>query len=428
MLALLASILVPLVAAGLRSVLWVLVGIAGLALAAVGVWWTLAHTGVLRALGVALSVTAPVAVLALYAAYGMLWVACLSLALWVLAVTAARTALAPGHGRTASERAVAETPHHPWVLMNPRSGGGKVGRFHLVEKAQAAGCRVVLLEGGQDVTALARQAVSEGADLLAVAGGDGTQALVAEVAAHHDLPFVVIPVGTRNHFALDLGLDRDDPAAALGALTDSVELRVDLGYAADRVFVNNASFGTYASVVADPAYRNAKTHTILRTLPGLLTGEDAPRLRMRAGRTHTDGLQALLVSNNPYGRAVDAARPGRRERLDSGLLGVVCVRVTNTAQAARMVRGPRSGQHTEGLIRLSAEEVVVEADTDTLPVGIDGEHVVLPAPVVCRSAPGALRVRVPRRRPGTPRVSGAAADWPRVAQLALGRPALRRGG
>lgn len=423
MLALLASIVVPLVAAGLRSALWALAGMAGLALAAVGVWWTLAHTGGLRALGAALSVAAPVAVLALFATFDMLGPALLSLGLWLLAVTAARTALAPGH--TASEQAVVEAPRTPWVVMNPRSGGGKVDRFGLVEKARAAGCRVTLLDAGrhQDVTELARQAVAEGADLLAVAGGDGTQALVAEVAARHDLPFVVIPAGTRNHFALDLGLDRDDPAAALEALTDGVELRIDLGYAADRVFVNNASFGMYASVVTDPAYRDAKTRTTLRTLPALLTGEDAPRLRTRADGTNLDGLQALLVSNNPYGRAVDAASPGRRERLDSGLLGVVCVRVANTAQAARIVRGPRSGQ----LIRLNAGEVVVESDTGALPVGIDGEHVVLPSPVVCRSAPGALRVRVPRRRPGTPRASGAAADWPRVARLALGRPSPGRG-
>ncbi|MFF8934648.1 diacylglycerol/lipid kinase family protein [Streptomyces paradoxus] len=422
-LALLASIVVPLVAAGLRSVLWALAGMAGLALAAVGVWWTLAHTGGLRALGAALSVAAPVAVLALFATFGMLGPALLSLGLWLLAVTAARTALAPGH--TASEQAVVKAPRTPWVVMNPRSGGGKVDRFGLVEKARAAGCRVVLLDAGrhQDVTELARQAVAEGADLLAVAGGDGTQALVAEVAARHDLPFVVIPAGTRNHFALDLGLDRDDPPAALEALTHGVELRIDLGYAADRVFVNNASFGMYASVVTDPAYRDAKTRTTLRTLPALLTGEDPPRLRTRADRTYVDGLQALLVSNNPYGRAVDAARPGRRERLDSGLLGVVCVRVANTAQAARIVRGPRSGQ----LIRLNAGEVVVESDTGTIPVGIDGEHVVLPSPVVCRSAPGALRVRVPRRRPGTSRAGGEAADWPRVARLALGRPSLRRG-
>ncbi|MEU6522748.1 diacylglycerol kinase family protein [Streptomyces sp. NPDC046924] len=420
LLALLGSVLVPLVAAGLRSVLWVPVGVAGLALAAVGVWWVLAHTGVLRALGAVLSVAAPIAVLVLYGTFGLLGPALVSLALWALAVTTARTALTPDH--PASEQAVTEAPRAPWILMNPRSGGGKVGRFRLAERARAAGCRVVLLDAGRDVVELARQAVAEGADLLAVAGGDGTQALVAEVAARHDLPFIVVPAGTRNHFALDLGLDREDPATALQALTDGVELRVDLGYAADRVFVNNASFGTYASVVTDPAYRNAKTRTTLRTLPGLLTGEEALRLRARAGRTRVDGLQALLVSNNPYGRAVDAARPGRRERLDTGLLGLVCVRVGSTAEAARLVHGPRSG----ALVRLAAEEVVVDAGTDTLPVGIDGEHVVLPSPVVCRSAPGALRVRVPRHRPHARRGGGAAADWPRVARLALGRPAPGR--
>ncbi|MFF4353496.1 diacylglycerol/lipid kinase family protein [Streptomyces sp. NPDC001530] len=415
LLALLASVLVALVVAGLRSVLWALIGIGGLALAAAGVWWTLAHTGVVRVAGVALSLAAPVTVLALYAAYGMLGPALLSLALWMLATGAARIAVVPGHVPSTREGEPTGAPRHPWILMNPRSGGGKVGRFHLVDKARSAGARVVLLgAGGQDVAALARQAVAEGADLLAVAGGDGTQALVAEVAARHDLPFVVIPAGTRNHFALDLGLDRDDPAANLAALSDGVELRVDLAFAADRVFVNNASFGTYAAVVGDPAYRDEKVQTILQALPGLLTRPDASRLRMRAGATRAEGLQALLVSNNPYLRAVDSARPGRRERLDSGLLGVLCVRVDNAAQAARMVRGARSA----GLMRLTADEVVVEADTDTVPIGIDGEHVVLPAPVVCRIAPGALRVRVPRNRRRTP-LSRPVADWPHVTRLAL---------
>ncbi|MDH6225200.1 diacylglycerol kinase family protein [Streptomyces sp. MJP52] len=423
-LALLGSALVPLAAAGPRGVLWVLLGVAALALAAAGVWWALAHTGTVRVLGTVLAVAAPATVLALYAVSGMLLPALVSLALWSLAAVAARTALGAGHAAARrSGRSAAVPPRAPWVLMNPRSGGGKVGRFHLVEKAEAAGCRVVLLDGSRDVGELAREAVAEGADLLAVAGGDGTQALVAEVAARHGLPFLVIPAGTRNHFALDLGLDRDDPAAALEALAHGTEIRVDLGYAADRVFVNNASFGAYAFVVTEPEYRDAKAATTLRRLPDLLTGEDAPRLGMRTDGTRVDGLQALLVSNNAYGRVVDAAHPGRRERLDAGLLGVVCVRVTGAAQAADLVaRGPRS----PSLVRLTAERAVVESGTRTLPAGIDGEHVVLPSPVVCRIAPGALRVRVPRRRPGPPRA--ATTDWPRVVRLALGRPPPGTGG
>ncbi|MEV8247470.1 diacylglycerol kinase family protein [Streptomyces rochei] len=415
LLALSACILVPLVAAGLRSVLWASIGIAGLALAAVGVWWALARTGVARIIGTTLSVAAPLTVLALYAAAGLLGPALLSSGLLVLAVVAARWALAPAHH---PHEEVAGTPRHPWVLMNRRSGGGKVDRFHLVDKARAAGCRVHVLDPGQDVTALARQAVADGADLLGVAGGDGTQALVADVAAHLDVPFAVIPAGTRNHFALDLGIDRDDPVAALEALTGGVELRVDLAYAAHRVFVNNASFGTYAAVVNDPAYRDAKAHTVLQTLPGLLTGDSAPALRVTANGRHIAGLQALLVSNNPYGRAVDVSHPGRRGRLDTGLLGVACVRVASTAEAARLASRPRSG----GLVRLTADEVLVEAGTATVPAGIDGEYVDLPCPVVCRSTPGALRVRVPRHRPGRSRSPAPTADWPRVTRLALRRP------
>ncbi|MGW7403225.1 diacylglycerol/lipid kinase family protein [Streptomyces sp. NPDC054833] len=423
LLALAAGVLVPLLAAGLKSVLWALAGLAGLALTAVGLWWALAHTGVVRAVGMLLAVAAPLAVLVLFAAHGLIWEASLSLGLWILAVTAARIALTPSGAASGRHRDTgpAEPPCAAWLLMNPNAGGGKVARFHLAERARAAGARVVLLDPSQhpDVAELARRAVAEGADLLGVAGGDGTQALVAEVAADHDLPFVVIPAGTRNHFALDLGLDREDPAASLEALTDGEELRVDLGFAADRVFVNNASFGTYAAVVGEAAYRNRKLRTVLRTLPDLLTGDEAPRLGMRSGKRHLDGLQALLVSNNPYRRAADASRPGRRESLDSGLLGVVCVRIGSTAQAARLVSGARS----PGLTRLTAREVVVEAATPTVPVGVDGEHTMLPAPVVCRIVPGALRVRVPRRRPGAP-ASRPTADWRRVLRLAL-RPGCR---
>ncbi|MEV0170048.1 diacylglycerol kinase family protein [Streptomyces sp. NPDC050803] len=418
LLVLLAGVLVPLAFAGLRSVLWLLLGIAGLALAAVGVWWAVAHTGLVRVCGVIVSVAAPLTVLALYAVYGMLGPALLSLALCALAVTVARTATAPGRAADGSgpSPAAAETPHRPWILMNPRSGGGKVDRFHLVDKALATGAWVTVLDTGhQDVAELARHAVAEGADLLAVAGGDGTQAQVAEVAHDHDLPFVVIPAGTRNHFARDLGLDGDDPAAALDAVSDGVELRVDLGFAADRVFVNTASFGTYAAVVGDPAYRHAKARTILQDLPELLTGDQHHRLRIRSGAHHADGLQAVLVSNNPYTSAVGPRR-GRRDRLDSGLLGVLCVHVDNTAQAAGAVRGARSTAFT----RLTGTEVVVDADAEAVPVGIDGEHVLLPAPVVCRIVPGALRVRVPRHRPGTPQ-SRPAIDWRAVARLARGR-------
>ena len=115
-------------------------------------------------------------------------------------------------------------------------------------------------------------------------GGDGTQALVAGIAAEHGLPFLVISAGTRNHFALDLGLDRDDPATCLDALTDGVELQVDLGVIGDRTFVNNASFGAYAEVVQQPRVPRRQARTTLQMLPELLTGHRAPGCRPRPAR------------------------------------------------------------------------------------------------------------------------------------------------
>lgn len=289
-----------------------------------------------------------------------------------------------------------------------------MARFGLREKAERLGARVVLLdpEEHQDVTALARAAVAEGADLLGVAGGDGTQALVAAVAAEHDLPFLVVCAGTRNHFAMDLGLDRADPAACLDALTDGVELRVDLGFAADHPFVNNASFGAYAAVVQSPAYRDDKIGTTLELLPDLLTRRHGPRLTARIDATTLDGPQAVLVSNNAY-RTDDPVGLGRRERLDSGLLGILGVKVDSAAEAAALLLDP----DPEGLAVLSAREVVIDADQSEIEVGVDGEALILPTPVHCRIVPGALRVHVPRTRPGVPEAQPRL-NWRQLRKLA----------
>jgi diacylglycerol kinase family enzyme len=299
--------------------------------------------------------------------------------------------------------------------MNPRSGGGKVAKFGLKQKAEALGAEVALLAGPGvvDVAELARRAVAAGADLLGVAGGDGTQALVAGIAAEHDLPFLVISAGTRNHFALDLGLDRDNPAACLDALTsDGVEQRIDLGIIGGRTFVNNASFGAYAEVVQNPAYRDDKRGTTLQVLPDLLTGHRGAQLTARAGDTTITGPQALLVSNGPY-EVSDIAGLGRRARLDAGILGVVAVTVDNALHAAGLLRGARG----RGLATLTAGEVVVDADAPEIPVGIDGETVLMPAPVRCTVQPKALRVRVPRDRPGA-RPPKPDLDWHTLRQLA----------
>ncbi|MEV5434629.1 diacylglycerol kinase family protein [Streptomyces sp. NPDC052682] len=418
------AVLVPLAYGGIGGVLLLVAGAAGLGLSAAAVWWTLTLRGPQRWAAAALAVAVPAAVVALFAAT-LFWALLLSVALWSVAVWSGRYALrgTGGHRVLVRERRT-PPPRRPFLIMNPRSGGGKVTRFALKERAEQLGAQVVLLDPDhpQDVAALARAAVADGADLLGVAGGDGTQALVAAVAAEHGIPFLVISAGTRNHFAMDLGLDRDDPAACLDALTDGVELRVDLGFAGGYPFVNNASFGAYAAIVQSPSYRGDKIGTSLELLPDLLTRQQGPRLTARAGDAVLTDPQAVLVSNNPY-RTGDPFGFGRRERLDSGALGVLGVRVDNAAEAAALLLDPAPG----GLSILTAREVVIEADRPQIEAGIDGEALVLPTPVHCRISPGALRVRVPRTRPGVtpppPRL-----DWRRLRKLAatVGRTAAPR--
>ncbi|MFF1308214.1 diacylglycerol/lipid kinase family protein [Streptomyces sp. NPDC058307] len=363
------AVLLPLGYGGLGGVLLLAAGLAGAAVTAAAVWWTLTRRGPERWLAAGLAVVAPALVLVLFVVT-LGWVLVLSPVLWSVAVWSGRYALrSTGVRPKRMKEHRARSVHQPFLIMNPRSGGGKVEQFRLREKAEHLGAHVVLLdpEEHQDVTELARAAVAQGADLLGVAGGDGTQALVAAVAAEHDLPFLVISAGTRNHFAMDLGLDRTDPATCLDALTDGVELRVDLGFVADRPFVNNASFGAYAAVVQSPAYRDDKIGTTLGLLPDLLTRQRGPRLTARIEATTIDGPQAVLVSNNAY-RTGDPAGLGRRERLDSGMLGILGVRVDSAAEAAALLLDP----DPEGLAVLSAREVVVGAPPPGVVVGGGG--------------------------------------------------------
>jgi diacylglycerol kinase family enzyme len=406
--------------AGLASLAMVAIGAVGACLVLANGYWFLARRGLVRWLAFGVVILAPIAVLVVFALNHVLWVGLVSVVLVAAAIAAARLALTPPAAGPGMPFREVPPPQRAFLIMNPRSGGGKVAKFGLKEKAEALGAEVALLQGPGpvDVAALARKAAAAGADLLGVAGGDGTQALVAGIAAEHDLPFLVISAGTRNHFAMDLGLDRDNPAACLDALTgDGVEQRIDLGIIGGRTFVNNASFGAYAEVVQSPAYRDDKRGTTLQMLPDILNGHRGATLTARAGTVTVTGPQAVLVSNNPY-EGGDLAGLSRRARLDAGTLGVVAVTVGSAAAAVDLLRRGRG----HGVTVLSAEDVVVDADAAEIPVGIDGETVKVATPVHCAIRPRALRVRVPRDRPGI-RPLKPAIDWPTLRRLASFRSA-----
>ena len=279
-------------------------------------------------------------------------------------------------------------PDRPVLIVNPTSGGGTASRYDLVGQCRARGIEPVVFERGDDLAALAAAAIEGGADVIGMAGGDGSQAAVAAVAAEHDVPYVCVPAGTRNHFAIDIGVARDDVVGALDAFVHGAERRIDLARVNGRMFVNIASMGLYGAIVQSPAYRDAKLRTVIEMLPELLgPGSEAFDLRL----TLPDGSQwsnarLLLVSNNRY--ELDP-RPmsGARKGIDRGLLGVVVVGPDKPFPATR--------EWTTPTFRIDSGAVV--------DLALDGEAAAMDPPLLFESAPSALRIRTPIRRHRGPR-------------------------
>jgi diacylglycerol kinase family enzyme len=290
------------------------------------------------------------------------------------------------------ELSPAEPPVRPVLFVNPRSGDGKAARYALAEAAVARGIRPFELEPDGDLETLARTALAEGADAIAMAGGDGSQAVVAAVAADAGVPYACIPSGTRNHFALDLGVDRDDVVGALDAFVRGGERLVDLGEVNGRVFVNNVSLGVYAAAVQRPGYRAAKLRVLLRTVPDVVASRDgSPEVRwVTPGGRDRHGAAVILVGNGQY-RLGGAAGAGTRPAIDLGTLGI-------TVLDPRSSTSPGPGGQLPWR-QWSVPGFRVDAD-GPVPVGIDGEAAVLAPPLLFRSRPGVLRVRIARHHPG----------------------------
>ena len=259
-----------------------------------------------------------------------------------------------------------------------------------------------MLEPGLDLVQLAEDAADRGADVIGMAGGDGSQAVVASVAIRHDVAFVCVPAGTRNHFALDLGLDREDLVGALDAFGDAVERRIDLAEVGGRVFVNNVSLGIYAKIVQSPEYRHAKRETIERFLPELL-GPGAQPHRMQftdpGGKVH-ERAQLIEVSNNPY-LLTGIAGFGTRARLDTGTLGVSAVELRGAADVTLLLAAEAAGRvrRFRGYTEFASAALTVDSDL-RVEAAIDGEAVLLDPPLEFRSLPRVLRVRIPTHAPG----------------------------
>jgi len=399
-----------------------------LLLCSAAIWLTLTRRGPQRAAGGALATLSAVGLIIVLAAnwQGVVVLVALLVLLAVFGV-AARYALGRGANTAVGGLLVPPDAAGPAVLIiNLKSGGGKAERFDLAAQARRRGVEPVVLKPGDDLLELAESAIARGAQVIGMAGGDGSQALVATVAARRDVAHVCIPAGTRNHFALDLGLDREDVVGALDAFTDGVERRIDLACVNDRVFVNNASLGVYAKVVQSDAYRNAKLETWTAMLPDLL-GPDAAPLDLEftaPDGSRYDDAPLVLVSNNPY-RLTSLAGAGTRERIDTGRLGVVAARVRSAAEVSEFVALELVGQvgRFPGLLSWSSPEFEVRS-AGPVEVGLDGEALVLDAPLRFASLPGALRVRLPSGvglPPGARATALSTANLSALLRVASGR-------
>jgi diacylglycerol kinase family enzyme len=369
--------------------------------AAAAGWWALTHRGLARAVGAVGAGALLAGAVVLVAIEGRVLEDALIAVAFLLSVEAARRVFAVPATLTP-----ASPPQQPVLFYNPKSGGGKAERFHIVREAHARGVEPIELHLGDDLAALVRAAIDNGADAVGVAGGDGTQAIVAAVAAERGLPYVCVPAGTRNHFALDLGVDRDDVVGALDAFTEGGERIVDLAEVNGRVFVNNVSLGVYAEAVQSDGYRDAKLRTIADTVPMVL-GPDGHALDLRW--TGADGLEhgtgaVVLVSNDPY-RLGRVLASGTRPRLDAGVLGI-----TVAASAA---------ESNERRVEAWSAATFEIRSNGPLAAGIDGEAATLDPPLRFRSRPQALRVLIAPQHPGaSPSATIPAGRWDTVRAVA----------
>jgi diacylglycerol kinase family enzyme len=405
--------------------------LAALGLAGAGLWLAATRRGIARLFGIAVAVAALAGGVVGLIQQGVIDE--LVALVVAIAVFGAASRMALGR-RQVSERTDSTHPaarparaRSGVLLINPKSGGGKAERFDLPGEARKRGIGAVVLERGDDLLELAEQALSDGADVIGMAGGDGSQALVATVAMRHNVPHVCIPAGTRNHFALDLGLDRDDVIGALDAFTDGVERRIDLARVNEHVFVNNASLGVYAEVVQSDAYRDAKLETWTKMLPELL-GPGAPPIDLEfegPDGTEISDAPLVLVSNNPY-QLTSLAGAGTRARLDTGRLGLVAARITAASDIAEFVMLETIGQaqRFHGLLEWSEVRFEVRSSSPVA-VGLDGEALMMEPPLQFVSLPGALRVRLPERASNG--VAATSASFTRdnlrtLSRIATGHP------
>jgi diacylglycerol kinase family enzyme len=323
---------------------------------------------------------------------------------------------------TRRAEATTAAPRQSSLIINPKSGDGRATKAHLADIAKSQGISAIVMQPGQDLVELAETALRNGAQVLGISGGDGSLGVLAGVAMKHNVPLVVLPGGTRCHFARDIGLNPETIIDALAGF-QGVERRVDVGIIGERVFLNNASFGLYAHIIGHEDYRENKLDVTTRITRDLISSEQpyyALQFRDGAGKAWRHAAQVLVGVNRYETFKLDEL--GKRKRLDEGILQMIAIRALDNRLLKLLGGSIDLARSNPAISQWTSREFTVSDPSGQVRVGIDGESVTLPSPVRVHIKPQALRLMVPaegeRSRPVKP-ISGQAAET--LWNLATGR-------
>jgi diacylglycerol kinase family enzyme len=273
----------------------------------------------------------------------------------------------------------------------------------LREKFAAHGmdARVTLAAGGADMVAAARAALAEGVPIVVAGGGDGTINAVAGVVADTDAAFGVLPLGTLNHFAKDIGIPLDLDGA-IATIAGGARKLVDVGEVNEQIFLNNSSLGLYPDIVRD---REKQQHRLgrgkwpaalwatlgaLRRYPFL-----SLRLSLDDGSEHARRTPFVFIGNNAY--TMQGFSIGARDALDAGRLSLYVAQRPGRLALLRLGWRALCGRLAQerDFDVLSAKSLEIDTRHKRIRVATDGEVTVMLTPLRYRIRPAALRVIVP---------------------------------
>jgi diacylglycerol kinase family enzyme len=250
------------------------------------------------------------------------------------------------------------------------------------------------------MAAAVRGAVDAGASAVVIGGGDGTLSTAAEPLVGGTVPLGIVPLGTRNHFARDLGLDTDLDAAARVVAAGHVR-HVDVGEVNGRVFLNNCSLGLYPDLVRDREKQENVQDRRRWAAHARATWGSLRRFRVRTvtlranGRVWRVTTPLVFVGNNRYETRLLAL--GRRSGLDEGLLWVYVARNASRAGvlrlAARMLLGRL--EQARDFEAVATEELELRTYRQHVRLAVDGEVLPMTSPLRWRARPRALAVLAP---------------------------------